>query len=371
MLIKNAVIQLITLEFFNKFSDEALDVLRHFFCFYADHDELFIEGIKFFSLFPEIIKSQRFNSLKSFLFYFAYQTKRYNFPLVKVLFEQELINTNIVDPKVYLEFCMYCFYMGLYHIEKKDFFLASYLYCISVKMGLEGNYDDTKLFNQFSLQMIRSLCFLKSLTSFDIKNYLFKESRLSHFYNEANFIQYENIAELFNYIKNEKVDLKSLKELEKANKNMIHDYKLQGLKNEAEEEIIFRAIKEILSIYKKINMSKLAQKTQIEFDDIVKVMKKKVMSGEINIKYDVSTDVVEVFDIDPGLKERVQRVKNLYAKVVEANKNLFVNIKDKKMNEMMGEKYSKEERELLNNKHRYEDFEHYPGVDMDMDLDDE
>ena len=371
MLIKNSVIQLITLEFFNKFSEEALDVLRHFFCFYADHEELLVEGIKFFSLFPEIIKSQKFNSLKAFLFYFAYQTKRYNFPLVKVLFEQELIKINIVDPKIYLEFCMYCFYMGLYHIEKKDFFLASYLYCISVRMGFDNNYDDVKIFNQFSLQMIRSLCFLKSLTSFDIKNYLFRDIRISYFSNNSNFIRYENIDELFNYIRNEKDDLKSLKDLEKTNKNMIHEFKLQGLKNEAEEAIIFRTIKDILSIYKKIKMSKLAQKTQIEFDDIVKVLKKKVMSGEINIKYDVSTDVVEVFDIDPGLKERVERIKNLYAKVVEANKNLFINLKDKKMNQMMAVKYSKEERELLNNKHYHEDYEHYPDVEMDMDLDDD
>ena len=83
MSFKDDLIQLITLELFNKFPDEALNILRHFFEFYASHDELLIEGIKFFSLFPNFIKVQKFNSIKAFLFYFAYQTKKFNFTLVK------------------------------------------------------------------------------------------------------------------------------------------------------------------------------------------------------------------------------------------------------------------------------------------------
>ena len=66
MSFKNDLVKLITLETFNKFPDEPLDVLRHFFQFYAKNENLYIEGIKFFSLFPEIIKVQKFNSLKAF-----------------------------------------------------------------------------------------------------------------------------------------------------------------------------------------------------------------------------------------------------------------------------------------------------------------
>ena len=114
MEIKNAIIQLITLEHFLKYPDESLEILRIYFQFYASNEELLIEGLKFFSLFDDLIKIQKFNSIKAFLFYFAYQTKKYNFPQVQELLRQELLNVNIIYPKVYLEFCMYCFYKVLY-----------------------------------------------------------------------------------------------------------------------------------------------------------------------------------------------------------------------------------------------------------------
>ena len=368
MSFKDDLIQLITLEVFNKFPDEALNILRHFFEFYASHDELLIEGIKFFSLFPNFIKVQKFNSIKAFLFYFAYQTKKFNFTLVKELLGQELLNVNIIDPKVYLDFCMFCFYKGLYYIEKKNYFMACYLYCAAINMGIHRNFEDCKVFNNFSIQMLRSLCFLKSLTDFDIKNYLNKEHNRMNHDNSIFSIKYEDINDYFNYILKEKNELENLNALVKSNKDLLNNHKLKGLKNEAEEALMFNKIKDTLCLYKKIKMGKLSQKCQIEFNDLMKVMKKKVISGEINIKYDESTDEVEVFDIDPGLKERVQKTKELYRKIIDGNKNLFINLRDRKMDEMSGEKYSKEELELINMRQMEEHFEEdYLEMDVEDD----
>lgn len=366
--IKVELMQLINLETFNKFPDEPLDVLRHYFQFYANNDDLLVEGLKFFALFPSILRVNKFNSVKAFLFYFAYQTKRYNLPLVKTLLGQELLNVNITEPKVYLEFCMYCFYKGLYYIEKRDFYMASYLYCTAVAMGLRGNVDDATILNQFSLQMMRSLCFLKSMTEYDIKNALFKERNMSHYSNDL--VKHENVDEMINYIKNEKNDINAFNTFTKSNKEMIENFKLKGLKNEAEEALIFRKIKDTLYLYKKIKMTKLSQLTQIEFNDLMKVIKKKVIAGEINVKYDESSDILEVFNVDPGLKERVQKTKDLYNKIIEANKNLFLTIKDKKGDELNRGNLSNEEAELLNRKHQhFEDYaeEEYYGMDLDED----
>ena len=151
-----------------------------------------MEGLKFFGLFPEIIKLQKFNSLKAFLFYFAYQTKRYNSPQVKELLSQELLNSNITEPKIYSEFCMFCFYKGLYYIEHRNFFMATYLYCVAVGMGLRGNFEDCKILNCFSIQMIRSLCFLKSLSDFEIKPILIRENRMYYGEQESK-INHEDI----------------------------------------------------------------------------------------------------------------------------------------------------------------------------------
>lgn len=367
MEIKNAIIQLITLEHFLKYPDESLEILRIYFQFYASNEELLIEGLKFFSLFDGLIKIQKFNSIKAFLFYFAYQTKKYNFPQVQELLRQELLNVNIIYPKVYLEFCMYCFYKGLYYIERKNYYMASYLYCVAVYMGLRGNSQDSKIFNSFSIQMIRSLCFLKSLTDFDIRNYLYKESRRGmHYESEIFLIKQENINEYLNYLLKEKNELENFKTFVKSNKDFDSKYRLKGLRNEAEEALIFKKIKDTLCLYKKIKMGKLSQNTKIEYNDLIKVMKKKVLAGEINLKFDEKTDEIEVLDIDPGLKERVEKTKELYKNIIEGNKNLFIILRDKKIDEISGKKDSREEMDLSDFRNMEENYEE-DYVEMDLD----
>jgi len=340
-----------------------------------------VEGLKFFSLFPDIIKLQKFNSLKAFLFYFAYQTKRYNFPQVKELLSQELLNANIVDPKIYSEFCMFCFYKGLYYIEHRNFFMATYLYSVAVSMGLRGNFEDCKILNCFSNQMIRSLCFLKSLSDFEIKSILIRENRM-HYGEPDSKIKHEDINECLNYILYDSNDYQQFTNFLKRNKEFCNNYKLNGLKNEAEETLIFKKIKETLYLYKKIKLTKLCQRTQIDFNDLMKVLKKKVLAGEINTKYDEGTDVLEVFDVDPGLKEKVEKTKELYRNIIDANKNLFINLRDRKFDEMNAGavgKYTKEEIELLNNRKIRESIEEEDGgMEMggfdreinDMEMDD-
>ena len=365
MSFKDDLIKLTKFELFNKFPDEPLDVLRHFFKFFAEQSDLLVEGLKFFSQFPAYISTQKFNSIKAFLFYFAYQTKKYSSVQVKELLKQELLNANITDPRVYAEFCMYCFYRGLYYIEKRDFFMATYYYCVAISMGLKGNSEDCKVLNNFSIQMIRSLCFLKSLTDFNIKSYLFREHRM---YNEDELllIKNEDINVFLGYIKNDKDDLTSFNNFIKDKKEMIKNYKLSGLKKEAEEALIFKIIKENLFLYKKIKIKKLSEKLKVNENDLMMVIRKKVMSGEISVKYDDVSEVIEVFDVDPGLKERVERTKDLYKKIIDANKNLFITLRDKKMDDFDRKKYTKEEEELINRRHEH-DFEYADFAEMDID----
>ena len=63
------------------------------------------------------------------------------------------------------------------------------------------------------------------------------------------------------------------------------------------------------------------ENNKLEVNDIMKILKKKVLEGEINIKYDESEDIIEIYDIDPGLKERVKKSTDLYQKIMEGNKN--------------------------------------------------
>ena len=99
-------------------------------------------------------------------------------------------------------------------------------------------------------------------------------------------------------------------------------------------------------------------------------MKRKVLEGEINIKYDESEDIIETFDLDPGLKERVKKTKDLYEKILEGNKNMFLNIKTKKLDQISGKANDKKLNEILiNNMEPYENVG-YEDDDIAMNEDD-
>ena len=51
----------------------------------------------------------------------------------------------------------------------------------------------------------------------------------------------------------------------------------------------------------------------------MKALKKKVLAREINAKYDEGTDVLELFDVEPGLKKRVEKTKGLHRNFINAN----------------------------------------------------
>ena len=105
-------------------------------------------------------------------------------------------------------------------------------------------------------------------------------------------------------------------------------------------------------------MMKLCQVTQLDFNVLMKILKKKVLEGEISIKYDESQEVIEVLDIDPGLKEKIQKNKELYEKIMEGNKNMFMDLKNKKLDKLSGKG---NEFEVANNIEN-------PMIEMDEDM---
>ena len=262
--------------------------------------------------------------------------RNYSSKEVKELLNQLLLSTEIIDSKTYLDFCMYCFYRGLYFIENKDFFMASFFYTSAVTMGLRLGQKGEKLLNGFNCQMIRSLCFLKFLTKFNISKSIFNDTRFHRDFSDYLLIDHQDVSFCLDFIKENKTDIKAFNEFKQRNLSNINDCKLKGLMRIAEEEIIFNEVKKILKVYKRTRMAKIVQITQINFNDIVKMLKKKVLNGEINIKYDESEDIIEVFDLDPGKKERVEKTKKFYEKIIEGNKNLFMSIQNNKLDELNG-----------------------------------
>lgn len=339
MSFKDDLLELITNEIFNNnnFTDLCLEIFRDFFEFFALYDQFHMEGLKFFESFHNLIKNPKFNSIKAFLLYFAYQTKRYTSPSVKGLLNEDFINAKITEPQIYLEFCIYCFYRGLLYIEKKNFFMATYFYCTPLNIGLNNELENIVIFNDYSLQMARALCFLKGLSDFDISEYLFKKQKSSYGHEFEDKIKYNDMDEILSFLKRSKINLSNFNNFLKNNKTLSKDYKLDGLKKECEQSLILKLIKENLSIYKKIKLTKLATLTGIEFESLMKVIKKKCLDGELNVKYDEESDIIEVFDVEPSKKENILKTQELYKNILEGNKNLFINLRDKKLNELNNE----------------------------------
>ena len=328
--IKSDINSLIKSDVFDKNADVYIKLLRTIFEFFAKND-FFQEGLNFFKVFNNIIKQQKFNSLKTFLFYFAYQSKNFNLKIVKELIEQDFMITDLKGTEDYLDFCIYCFYKGLYHIERKNYFMASYLYCIPLKIGF--SFDDIYLFNQYTLVMLKFLCFLKVLSDYDIqKSFLRKKEH----YIEEKFKTLD-IDECISFLINENIDLDTFNDFTKKNKDFIQKYHLIGLKNEAETFLVLKKVRELLSNYKVIKMKNLSQISNIKYDELIKIIQKKVMEGELNVKYDEENDMLEVFDIDPGKQERVNKTQELYSNILQGNKNLFISFRDEKMNELFEE----------------------------------
>ena len=336
------ILKIINPNYYSIESQESNSMLRYFFEFYATNSEYYIEGIKFFSKFSSFIKTQEFNSIKAFIFYFAYMTKKYSSQEVKDILNQTLLNVSLSDNKSYLDFCMYCFYRGMYCLEKKDFYMAAYYYTSAVSIGIKNNLKNIKFLNSFNTQMIRSLCFLKFLTNFDVASALFKESRFRHGVDDISLIDHEDVSFCLDFIKDNKNDLNTFRTFTLQDEDNIKHCKLNGLFKAAEDEVYFNMIKEKLKIYKRTTIAKLSTFTQLDYDVIMRILKKKVLEGEINIKYDESQDIIEVYDTDPGLKEKVEKTKQLYEKIIEGNKNLFIDKKNQKLDALSGKEKGKE-----------------------------
>ena len=333
MEIHKEIREIITYELFEK-EESCRDILREYFEFFAQHN-LFKEGLKFFEYFSFYIKNQKFNSVKSYLFYFSYQLKKYSSATVKELLSQQLLNAQITDPKEYLDFCVYCFFRGLHYIENKNFFIASYLYCTAAKIGLNNQLEGIIVLNEYSLQMIRALCFLKLLSDFNVNEFLFKSTKYAKNYETKTGI--EDIDICLSFIRKEKIDLETFEKFLKIYKEAYQAYKLIGLKNLAKDMIMLGIIKENLKIYKRIKLTKLAQMTNIEYNTLLKVIKKKCLEGELNVKYDEESDVIEVFDLDQGLKENVNKTQELYKIIIEGNKDYFLTLRDNKLKALNNE----------------------------------
>ena len=177
-------------------------------------------------------------------------------------------------------------------------------------------------------------------------------------------IEHQDVSYCLNFINKQKVELKEFKEFLKEEEDNIKRCSLQGLKRAAEEELIFKILKEILTIYKRIKMTKIAQMKQLEVKDIMRVLKKKVLEGEINIKYDESEDIIETFDVDPGIKERVKKTSELFEKIIDGNKNMFVSLKIKKAELLEGKSSPEDMSNVIPNGN---DEEMMMGMDEEFD----
>ena len=95
--------------------------------------------------------------------------------------------------------------------------MPSYLYCAAVKMGLNNRSENMFVFNEFSIQMIRTLCFLKGLSDFDIPQFLFGKKKGNILYFEE-AMKFEKMDECLSYLRKEKIDLDNFNNFVKTNK---------------------------------------------------------------------------------------------------------------------------------------------------------
>ena len=92
-------------------------LFKIYFSFFSSNTNLLLKGLKSFSLFEDYMKSSKFNSLKAIFFISSFKLIVISFKLDNIIKSTIIINY----PNIYLDFCMYCFYKGLYLLSLKNY----------------------------------------------------------------------------------------------------------------------------------------------------------------------------------------------------------------------------------------------------------
>lgn len=245
---------------------------------------------------------------------------------------------------------MYCFYKGLYILSQKNYYMTSYLFSTAVSIGFKSRGRGDIFLNYFNLQMLRYLSFLQFLSDFDVCSSI-SDSRKGFAKEEK--LGDDSIDTYLAFIKEDSKNYELFKAFVNKIQTEIVEYKLMGVMNAAKDEIIFKKIKESLSVYKKVKLSKVATEIGIEFPECLNILKKKVMEGKINIKYDEIEDIIEIKELDPGAQKAINDSKEMYKEFINANKNLFILTKNRKgeksdRSEFMQEHYMDLDEDYMN-----------------------
>lgn len=279
--------------------------------------------------------------------------------MVKELLSQHLIGGVLTESSCYLDFCMYCFYRGMYYLENKNYNFSAYFFAVPVSLGLNLK-DKSLLFNGFSYQMIKYLFFLKFLArDFDISECITSSFDKQQLLERTNGIQTGNkeVNIYLSYIQKSTISYEEFTKFCLHFDKDIKNAKLSGIKKLAEEELKFERIKKCLERYKKVKLTKLVSLLNFSFENVLAILKKNVMNGRINLKYDEVEDVIEVFDMDPRLKENVEETQRLYKELIECNKNLFSKLRDSKKAKIEFSKLSEVDKTIKNKEEEENEFE--------------
>lgn len=281
--------------------------------------------------------------------------------MVKELLSQHLLFTTLTEPGIYLDFSMYCFYRGMYYLEKKNYFFTAYYFSVPTSLY---KIEKASLINDFTIQMLKSLYFLKILSDFDIVSiFLRREGRGGNMFREE-CIGKKELDQLIELIKSSSpITLEHFASFCSQYGEEIKKSKLTGLKQAAEEELRFKEIQEQLINYKRISLSKLVTELKRDYNDCLFILKKKVIEGRIKIKFDEEENIIEVIDATPRNKKQAEESQKLYQILLESNKNLFVYLKNRQEKAIELEKLPADEKLM--------ELKQEEAFENDMDIEDQ
>ena len=284
------------------------NIFRKYFEYYSVSMN-YIEGFNFFKQFINIGSQPIFYNHHGFFLFFSYQLKDYND--IKPLLNRNIFPTLFNTINGSRDFSLFCFYKGLIHLSLREYVKAAFIFYQCLQNTVKISLRLVDIFQIYSLERIILLTLIVDKEVKQIIDPLIRQFKaignatlcVTHLLKM--YFEGRNALEMFTLFNQSNIDY-------------IH---LTGLFRVAIEEDQFKQIQQILKSYKIIRISKLKTYLNMETNEILRILEKKINEGKINIKYDEVDEVIEVIDYN-NINFNLTELQKLYVEMVDTCEEL-------------------------------------------------
>ena len=304
-----------SMEVYNLSKNNCDEILSLIFDFLATNKS-FGEGLEFFITFRDMFKVSNYSPIKAFIFYFAYYMKDYS-KIDKLLYNFTISDLDIKHSNDYRIYCLYCYYKGLIHLQKREFEFAAFSFLSSIVLT---RFDRFKIIEWTQWEGFRKLVLITPFLNDQFRRFMEdKLNGLEKLRKIDDFkVYYDLYTSMTKVISEAPTNMaKFLVEQEKELKESGNF----GLANFSLIELRFKLIVNELKKYKRILLNKFCNKINLSAEIVRDILEMYSAQGKIAVKFDEDSTIIEVINCELDSERKLEELKKYYGLLNEATLN--------------------------------------------------